>query len=283
MHIPTLLLVLGCDGGTIGDVDTAPPAEPSPYANCNGHSQVDDDYDGELEETHDLRYDANGNLVYYSTDDGADGVLDSAYSYQVTDSGEYLVTELDEEGDGNPDARWTFIRDDDELLERVDYDEGIDGTIDAVSTVVHTFTDDGDPETMTTSKDDGVDGTVDEIEIKTWDYDTTGYWTINDNDRDADGTPELRYEARFDYDDVKLRHRTDYGVDDTYEKEAEFRFDEHGRVYRVDVITLDAAGAQSLAYVFNNYDEGDRVSEMLFDDGRDGSIEGRTAFAWDCN
>ncbi len=278
-----LLIAVACGGGTIDDSlpDTSSD-EVSPYADCNGHSQVDEDYDGELEETHDLRYDTYGHLVYYSTDIDADGVLDEAYSYTLTESGEYLVKDFDSDGDGAPDARWTFLRDADEFLEQVEYDEGVDGVLDSLSTVTTTFDDDGEPLSQTTEKDDGLDGSVDEIESKTWDYDSTGYWTITDTDVNADGTPELRYEARFDFDDVKQGHKTDYGADGSYEREAEFHFDEDGRVYRVDVTTTDAAGTVVLSYVFQEYDEFGRIAEMLFDEEADGSIEARTTFTWDC-
>jgi hypothetical protein len=283
-----LLLATGCIEGTIDNIDEdtvdgiTDGELTSQYANCNGSSRVDDDLDGVFEETHQLGYDDWGNMIRYTSDFDLDGLNDLVYLYEVTPSGEPLVTEKDEDGDGDGDMVWTYLRDDDEWLEFVEYDEGADGELDWLTTVTTLWTDDQKPERVTSDKDELLDGTVDEREVRVYTYDDTGYWVAVESDYQADGTLEARYEVRYDADDLKQEVRFDYSADGFVDMVQEFHYTEDGQVHRIDVIGYEIDGSTSLTYVFHEYDDEFRVTEINRDDGGDGSLDGATTFVWDC-
>ncbi len=283
--MPILLLIAtGCIEGQIDTTgtDTVGDLETSQYANCHGASQVDDDLDGVLEESHTLDYDTYGNLIRYTTDEGLDGSDELVYVYEVTPSGESLVTEKDEDGDGTFDMRWTYFRDVDEWLESVEYDEGLDGELEWLTTVTTTWVEEGVPETVTSEKDEGLDGTVEEVELRTYDHDSSGYWITVETDYGADGVLETAYEVRFDLDDVKQEVRYDYGADGEEDKVQEFHYTDDGQVHLIEVTGYEPDGSTRLTNVFHEYDENLRIAEINRDDEADGSLDGATTFAWDC-
>ncbi|GEM_PF-2705939 len=281
-----LLLATGCIEGSIDTVgtdtlDTQLEVQ-SQYASCNGSSQVDDNYDGVLEEGHTLGYDEYGNLVRYTTDEGPDGTDDLIYSYTVTPSGEALVTDKDEDADGTADMRWTYLRDADEWLESVEYDEGLDGELEWITEVTTTWNDDGEPLTVVSEKDEALDDVIDEVESRTYTYDSSGYWITVETDYGADGALETRYEVRYDLEDKKQEARWDYGADGTEDKFQEFFYTDDGQTHRIDVTQYLADGTTELTYVFHEYTDDTRIAEINRDDLGDGSLNGVTSFSWDC-
>jgi hypothetical protein len=285
--MPVLLILgLGCIEGQVDTNDTTDTTSAvelqSQYADCRGATQVDDDLDGVLEETHTLDYDRYGNLVRYTTDDGPDGVTNLIYDYTVTDSGEALVTDKDDDGDGVVDKRWTYLRDVDEWLESVEYDEGVDGDLEWLTTVTTTWNDEGQPLSVTSEKDESMDGTVEEVESRTYAYDSSGYWLTVETDYGNDGVVESRFDVRYDLEDVKQESEYDYGADGTVDKTQEFFYTDDGQTHRIDVTSYEADGSEVITRVFHEYTDASLISEINRDDGGDGSLDGATSFSWDC-
>lgn len=279
-----LLLSIACiEGEIVTNTTDTVPADVDLYADCAATVSVDDDLDGEREQTHTHAYDGWGNLIRYTTDDGADGVTNLVYDYTVTPSGEALITDKDDDGDGRFDQRWTYHRDADGWLESVDYDDGIDQVLDGTTTVTTVWDDGGLPLSTRAEKDDGPDGVVDEVETRIYAYDSGGYWMTVEGDKQADGEVDTHFEVRFDLDDRKLEARYDYGVDGTDDRFLVYHYTDDGQVNLIAVTGTDAGGNDAAVNVFHEFGDDGRLSEINRDDAADGSMDGATTFEWDCD
>ncbi len=278
-----MLLVVACvEGELTSENPEHEDSVESPYADCAGASEVDDDLNGEYEEAHTLDYDHHGYLVRYTTDEGSDGITNAIEHYEVSSTGEVLVRDNDADGDGVVDKRWTYLRDAEEWLESVEYDEGVDGILEWVTRVTTTWDDEGRPLTVTSEKDEALDGVVEEVEARVYDHDSSGYWLVVETDYGADGVLESRYEVRYDLDDRRQEITFDDGADGFVDKFQEFFYTDDGQTHRIDVTTYGLDGTEAATRVFHEYTDDARIAEIGRDDGGDGSLDGITAFSWDC-
>ena len=87
---------------------------------------------------------------------------------------------------------------------------------------------------------------------------------------------------RYGLDDLKQEIFFDDGADGFVDKAQEFFYTEDGQTHRIDVTHYELDGTETNTRVFHDYTEDDRIAEIARDDGGDGSLDGVTAFHWDC-
>jgi hypothetical protein len=155
--------------------------------------EVDYEGDGVADEVMSSTWDEAGHLVTYTEDDQNDGDLDYAYTNLYDDAGLRIGVLLDEDGDGQVDVWYTYTRD--EVGRWVEFagDRGNDGSIDSIETATYT-----DPvlyvgSTVVDRQNDG-----DPEFFQTFVYDDQQRPVLLEDDEDADGFVDRRYEAVYD-------------------------------------------------------------------------------------
>jgi len=242
------------------------------YDASDNKTQTDTDHDGDgiVDRRNTMIYDARGNLIRTETDEGADGTVDQwgEWTYDADDNrienetsqGFATLWTYDTTGcmlqqaftwPGSTASSWTENYTCDADLNRLtkEHDYGLDGVLDQR----HVWTYDANGNVLSETRDgpDGnfVDGSLDYLENRSWNADSNQ--TLYEVDSDGDGALDRRIE--WSYDSSGSHIQTAYGLDSA------------DAAWAIANIVLDADG--------NAFTE-------EYDQGRDGTIEGRQTYTW---
>jgi hypothetical protein len=155
--------------------------------------EVDDDGNGIADEVMRSTWDEDGHLVTYTEDEQNDGAIDYAYTNVYDEHGLRSEVWLDEDGDGEIDVWYTYTRD--EIGRWVEFagDRGHDGTIDWLELATYT-----DPVLYVGSTVVDRDNDGDPEFSQEFTYDAALRPLLLEDDEDADGFLDRRYEAVYD-------------------------------------------------------------------------------------
>jgi len=155
--------------------------------------EVDYEGDGVADEVMRSTWDEDGHLVTYTEDEHNDGQLDYATSHTYDEHGWRIGTLLDEDGDGEIDVWYTYVRD--EVGRWVEFagDRGHDGTVDWLELATYT-----DPVLYVGSNVVDRDNDGDPEFSQEFVYDESLRPLLLEDDEDADGFVDRRYEAMYD-------------------------------------------------------------------------------------
>lgn len=280
MSFVFVLVLAGClegeeppagETGETGDTaegDTAAEPVPSPYANCVTTSEYDDFADGTIDARWYVHFDDNGAVTRQDTEMLADGIINSVLAYTNDDQGHPLELRTDAEADGTPDVIDAWTWNDDGTMATWTQDETADGTFDSLVT----YTYDGGF-LQRRDHDADLDGLVDHAVTITWTHGDTHVGEYL-SDQGLDGTIDFRAVETYADEGPMLSQGVDWEADGVIDLVYEYVYDADWALERLQYQGYADGVAGPLEVYTYTYDAAGRESQIAFDIGDDGMLEG---------